>query len=167
MNNAVCVSMEFWCTTNDEFCIIMLRAYLKLCCTFSCSEDNNAIVGFTAHVDGSATYNTDDVIQFPAIKTNYGGYYNPDTSIFTCPYDGIYLFFSSLLGDGTNTWGHITRGSSWLVGMESKDESSSASNLVITECLRGEKMWVRQHENADDIDGHYPSTFSGYLLQLY
>ena len=124
-------------------------------------------MGFTAHVDGSATYNADDVIQFSIVKTNYGGYYNPQTSIFTCPYDGIYLFFSSLLGDGTNTWAHIMRESSFLLVMGSNAESSSASNLVITECLRGEKMWVRPLNNDDTIDGNAPSTFSGYLLQRY
>ena len=124
-------------------------------------------MGFTAHVDGSASYNADDVIQFSVVKTNYGGYYNPQTSIFTCPYDGIYLFFSSLLGDGTSTWGYIMRESSSLVVMGSNDESSSASNLVITECLMGERIWARQRYSADIIGGNAPSTFSGYLLQRY
>ena len=131
------------------------------------SEDNNEIAGFTARVSGSVAYNENDVIQFPAVYTSYGGYYNPDTSIFTCPYDGIYLFFSSLLGDGTNTWGQIMRESSYLVAMGSNAESSSASNMVITECLRGEKVWVRQRHDGDAIDGDAPSTFSGYLLQRY
>ena len=131
-------------------------------------EESNGIVGFTARHDGSVTYNPDDVIQFPVIMTSYGGYYNPDTSIFTCPYDGIYLFFSSLLGDGTNTWGHISREGTLLVTMGSNAESSSASNLAITECLRGRRVWVSQNPSyTDTIDGNQPSTFSGYLLQRY
>ena len=136
-------------------------------CIFFFSEDTYEIVAFAANVDGSATYNTNDIIQFSTVLTNYGGYYNPDTSIFTCPYDGIYLFFSSLVGDGTNTWADFMRNSNWLVCMRSYDESSSASNLVITECLKGEKIWMRQHQDADTIAGNIPSTFSGYLLQRY
>ena len=136
-------------------------------CIFFFSEDTYEIVAFAANVDGSATYNTNDIIQFSTVLTNYGGYYNPDTSIFTCPYDGIYLFFSSLLGDGTNTWAHIMRESSFLLVMGSNAESSSASNLVITECLRGEKIWIRQSHNGDTIGGTAPSAFSGCLLQRF
>ena len=56
-------------------------------------EDTNEIVGFTATHSSDVVYFTDDVIQFPNIATNYGDYYNAETSIFICPRDGMYAFF--------------------------------------------------------------------------
>ena len=131
------------------------------------AEDESKVVGFTARtVGGSSTYNTDDVIQFNTVVANYGGYYNNDSSIFICPYDGIYMFFCTILSSGTDTHAGITRNSDIedLVSLDSNSVSNSASNLVLTECLRGDKMWMRQVRDSKVVYGYLGTTFSGYLL---
>merc|ERR1712062_97132 len=37
-------------------------------------------------------YNLGDVVIFDGITTNIGSYYDPVSSVFTCPIDGIYVF---------------------------------------------------------------------------
>ena len=131
------------------------------------AEDESEVVGFTARtVGGSSTYNTDDVIQFNTVIANYGGYYNSETSIFICPDDGIYMFFCTILSGSTDTHAYITRNSDIedLVSLDSNSISNSASNFVLTECLRGDKMWMRQGLDAKIVYGYLGTTFSGYLL---
>ena len=131
------------------------------------ADDPDEMVSFTARHNGDETFNKDDVIQFATIVTNYGNYYNRETSIFICPHDGMYLFFSSLVGEGTDVLGHMALDTMDLVGMQSYSISNSASNLVFTECLRGTKVWVRQVNDGDVVGAYLGTSFSGYLLQRY
>ena len=131
---------------------------------FSHTEDVAEPVGFTARATETLTYNVDDVIQFPATISNFGGYYNPASGLFTCPYDGIYMFFSSIRSDDTDIICYIYKETSRLGQIFSLYSSATASNLVITDCSRGERVWVRQDGNNDVIMGTRASTFSGFLL---
>ena len=131
------------------------------------SEHPGEVVGFTARHSGDVTYNTDDVIQFPVIVTKYGNYYSSETSIFICPHDGMYLFFSTLLSTNTDLMAYITLDMTDLVSMRSYSISNSASSLAFTECLRGTKVWVRQGYDGDIVGGFLGTSFSGYLLQRY
>ena len=125
------------------------------------------MVSFTARPSGDVMYNTGDVIQFVHIVSSSGGYYNRETGIFICPYDGMYVFFSTLLSSETDLIAHITLDTAISVAMRSMSISNSASNLIFTECLRGTKVWVRQGSSVDTVSGNRGTSFSGYLLQRY
>ena len=170
--------------TSDSCCHfhgLLVTKWLNLilaCATCACTivdvhvyacilEDTNEIVGFTATHSSDVVYFTDDVIQFPNIVTNSGDYYNAETGIFICPRDGMYAFFSTILGAGTDTLAYITLDTTDLVAMRSHSISNSASNLVFTECLGGTKVWVRQAYDYHIVDGYRGTAFSGYLLQRY
>ena len=123
-------------------------------------------VGFSTYTSEILTYNEDDVIQFPVTMGNFGGYYNPASGLFTGPYDGIYMFFSNIQSSETNVHCHIYKENTRLVQMYSSDVATR-SNLVITECNRGVRVWVRQEGNNDNIAGSRSPTFSGFLLKRY
>ena len=55
--------------------------------------DEAGPVGFTAWANtgyGTA-YGIDEVVVFDQVISNFGGHYNPDTSSFVCPFDGVYM----------------------------------------------------------------------------
>ena len=56
-------------------------------------DDGTGPVGFTAYANSgnSKTYNYNDVIVFDDVISNFGGHYNPETSSFVCPADGVYM----------------------------------------------------------------------------
>ena len=125
------------------------------------------MVGFTACTSEEIIYNIDDVIQFPSIESNFGTYYNGQTGIFLCPYDGVYMFFCSVVGAGVWPGAKLMREVSNMIGMEADVSSTSASNTVISECLRGQRVWVRQRYDDEAVDCCDRSAFSGYLLHRY
>ena len=131
------------------------------------AEDPDELVAFTARHDETVEYNEDDVIKFPLVSTNSGNYYSSESSIFICPHDGMYVFFSTLLSSETDLFAHINLDTAVTVAMRSYSISNSASNLVFTECLRGTKVWVRQWYDGDVVSAGRGSSFSGYLLQRY
>ena len=123
-------------------------------------------VGFTAGTTEKLTYNVDDVIQFPATMSNFGAYYNPASGLFTCPYDGIYMFFGNIRSDHTNVFSGIYKEATHLGRLYSTDVASR-SNLAITGCARGERVWIRQDDNDDIVQNGLATTFSGLLLHRY
>ena len=123
-------------------------------------------VGFTAMTTDTLTYNEDDVIEFPLAMSNFGGYYNPASGLFTCPYDGIYMFFNSIRSDSSDVDCYMHRESSILLHMFSLRDASR-SNLVITRCNRGERVWARQQYDNYVIEGSHSTMFSGFLLYKY
>ena len=50
-------------------------------------------VGFSAYSTEGVRYEEYDTIVFDAVVTNYGGRYDSDTGIFTCPVKGDYVVF--------------------------------------------------------------------------
>ena len=50
-------------------------------------------VGFTAYMDHSVHLGIDQTVVFNHVLFNDGGAYNAQTGIFSCPVDGVYLFF--------------------------------------------------------------------------
>ena len=50
-------------------------------------------MGFTAwaNTGGSTVYDIYEVVVFDQVISNFGGHYNPDTSSFICPFNGVYM----------------------------------------------------------------------------
>lgn len=76
-----------------------LSDYMQL--FYDCSpDDETGPVAFTAwaNTGGSTPYNQFDIVVFDEVLTNFGGHYNPATSSFICPVDGVYHFSTNTLG---------------------------------------------------------------------
>ena len=56
------------------------------------------VVAFTAKSIASRV-----AVKYDHVVTNWGGAYQPSTSIFTAPYDGLYSISCTLMSDKSNT----------------------------------------------------------------
>ena len=131
------------------------------------AEDIDEPVGFTARISEDLTYNAGDVIQFPYTGVgNFGSYFNTQTGIFVCPYDGIYMFYTNIRSDSTGVNSRMLRDSVILTNMYSPNPATR-SNMAVTECLKGQKMWIENQVDDYDIVGGLTSTFSGFSLHRY
>ena len=135
-------------------------------------DHQTAPVGFTAYATVERQYDFGDLVIFDAISTNIGNYYNADTSIFTCPCNGLYMFSFSfnVYIDSSHMYADIMIASQNVAGAFGVNRYSSASALAVTECDVGQTVWVQCTADYSYMDGHniHPTShFSGVLLQAY
>ena len=73
--------------------------------------------------------------------TNYGGYYNTQTSSFICPVDGVYIFMLKINAYDASVHVNIIRNDiklsvSWAYALTAN--YNHGTNMVVTECLAGD-----------------------------
>ena len=106
---------------------------------------------------------------FDGIDSNIGNH-NTDTSIFTCPYNGLYFFNVNIVAqDGYQMTVKIVREFRYIFGALSYFHGySAASATTITECHVGESVWVRCVSEHDYMYAGYRTPhIIGALLQAY
>ena len=102
--------------------------------------------------------------------TNYGGYYNTQTSSFICPVDGVYVVALAINVNNGNMVvefmrNDVTLSAVW--GRTDAEPYTHATNLVVTKCLTGDVVWPRV-VSAGDIhssSNYCYTTFSGVLIK--
>ena len=100
-------------------------------------------VAFTAYATTTRSYSTGSIIDFPYAVTNIGSHYDTSSGIFTCPYDGLYLFTIHVMSDvNDDLEAEIVKESSLLTSAfvdDVYDDGSSprmhASQMALTECM--------------------------------
>ena len=131
-------------------------------------------LGFTAYADHVIQHlGVDQTIIFNNVLFNDGGAYNNASGIFTCPVNGVYLFFfevgniakkqivAKLVANNVNEVDAIA-------DTEYQPNEAQGSNMAILRLGQGTHVWVENYRWADqDVVGgqidHF-STFSGILL---
>ena len=133
--------------------------------------DEAGPVGFTAWANtGTETeYEANAIIVFDQVISNFGGHYNPDTSSFVCPFDGVYMVNISVMSYvGNQAVGDIMHNGRELVSTwadNHSDTSTQASNTVLVECQRGDVLWIRSGSSDTTLYGTgRRSTFSAFLM---
>ena len=125
-------------------------------------------MGFTAYPSQTRSFSVGQRVLFDTIATNYGNHYDRSTSIFTCPRNGLYVFYTSLLSDGGFFMhGTITKDSQhYVTARADKDRHESGSAMAVLRCETGESVWVEQPLDQDNrlYGGRY-SMFTGFLLK--
>ena len=118
-------------------------------------------------------YNGGDRIDYAVVLSNFGGWYNPKFSEFTCPVDGIYMFIAASFGPPgylacINIMVNGVRVVTSYADGRSSGDYGHATNMVVTECLQGQKVWLRADRDirAHDTTNNY-NTFSGLILHRY
>ena len=124
---------------------------------------------------GDRKYSASAKVKFPVVLTNVGGAYNASGSEFQCPVSGLYMFAVSLLSQkGKLAHAHmmvngVKKASAFSDGTNAPTWDHS-TNVVMTECQAGHKVWIKIHASEDtgylfDNKNNY-CTFSGVLLHL-
>ena len=78
--------------------------------------------------------------------TNYGGYYNTQTSSFICPVDGVYIFTLKINVYDDIVYVRIMRNDVHLTDSWAQTDNepySHATNMVVTVWLVGDVVWTR------------------------
>ena len=124
---------------------------------------------FTACPNVDISYNPGTIIQFGEALTNTGGFFNPDTGIFTCPVDGLYYFFITIYTDNdVDIMAAIYLDGNRMVDMySSQDGGNHGVTSLVTECNMFQGVWVECVDNSGTIRGNRFTSFSGFLLAEY
>ena len=137
-------------------------------------DDVTEAIGFTACGGMSRDYDVNQTVLFDRELTNYGGYYNTQTSSFICPFDAIYIFTLVINVHYSDAHVFIMRNSieltsSW--AWTDDEPYNHGTNMVVTECLMGDVVWPRVdaiggHHDVQSDSGRCVTAFSGVLIKM-
>ena len=141
---------------------------------FYITDDDHGPAGFSAYATAIEQYDYEEIVVFSGVISNIGNHYDPNTSKFTCPYNGLYLFSVNMNAYSINDMhAQIVRDDEYLLEAWAYGYNdvyySHASAFTIAECNVGQAVWVRAGNNADYMFGseQRSSHFSGALIYAY
>lgn len=136
----------------------------------------NSVVAFTAFATEFRDYNASDVILFDGIISNYGSHFNNNTSTFTCPYSGLYLFMLHVTNHTPKSiFAQIDINGVKVVSthcvehdLHEHEINRQCSNSIIIICEAGSEVKVTNKNNGCAMVGNSNrhSTFSGMLVRV-
>lgn len=111
------------------------------------------------------------VIIFPAVKTNIGNVYNPSNGIFRCPVAGLYFFsVTVVVMPGKFVELELVKNGARFGVIYARSDGvpfDSGTNTFVIDLDVGDDIWVKinegQHSTGDVIDSSF-STFTGYMI---
>ncbi|XP_052803185.1 complement C1q-like protein 2 [Mya arenaria] len=122
----------------------------------------------SAHPTGLAHH---DVIPFDMTKLNAGNAFDPSTHVFTCPFNGIYVFQSALMSEAHDmvqteiVIDGADEVSMYAAGSTNSHGFDQGFNALVNTCRKGQRVWVRNyHINGHGMYSMEYSSFSGFLL---
>ena len=109
---------------------------------------------------------------FNEILTNVGGHYNNATSSFICPWHGIYLVSVDVMGyDSDYIYLYLMRNDVNILIMlidGIPDARNHGSKTLVTECDRGDALWVRAGHTGALYTHPVPTTlFTAHMIHRY
>ena len=137
-------------------------------------DDQTGPVAFTAYANtGNPTaYIAGDVVVFDQGLSNAGGHYSTATSSFICPWHGLYLVSVNIQGyDSDQMYIYLMRNDVY-IGYFWLDDISGVYNrgstTIVTECDRGDILWVRTGDNGAIHTSWIPTTlFTVHMIHRY
>ena len=143
---------------------------------FTASHRVDSFVGFYAYADDGYQYPEGwDIIKFPNAFINFGGHYDPNESMFTCPVNGIYFFTFSLhtgrVSEGNRTSAYIVVDSLLFSHAFCQNNTPNAplytqcASSAVLYCGQGQVVYLVPMVSFSQMDGYgRASIFSGFLL---
>ena len=137
-------------------------------------DDQTGPVAFTAYANtGNTTlYSYGDIMVFNEVLANAGGHYSTATSSFICPWHGLYLLSVNTQGDYSEYLPIQLVRNNVYIGLIVIDDISGARNrgstTIVTECDRGDILWVRAAANGVIYTHKTPATlFTAHMIHRY
>ena len=108
-------------------------------------------VSFSVYKIGSQTASAGEIISFEGVRTNNGGHFDTEVSIYTCPLNGTYFFtfsmFAALRNDGemssasVTTYGEPVSGGH-CTNFNLEYSLTQCSNSVIMHCESIQQVYI-------------------------
>ena len=131
---------------------------------------NSGVVAFTATPGALRTYQPEEPVIFDYDFSNFGSAFEPQSSVFTCPVTGVYMFGVNLMSDdGTHAQVALFVDEGFIFNVLADDVSSNvfvgASNFAVTSCSQGQGVWVKTYSRENQkISASRYTTFFGVLI---
>ncbi|KAL4226003.1 hypothetical protein ACF0H5_013990 [Mactra antiquata] len=131
-------------------------------------------IAFTAYLDHTITHlGIDQAITYNTVLLNEGNAYSPHTGVFTCPMDGLYVFYFS-----TATWAVsqsvvklVIEGANVVDAIADTyhgSQEAQGANFAVLSLRAGQQVWVANYRWTDKTvsvkDVNRFATFSGFML---
>ncbi|XP_062597509.1 complement C1q-like protein 3 [Saccostrea cucullata] len=127
------------------------------------------VVAFTAKVSRDVTFGSHDIIKYDAVMTNLGKSYDPQTGIFTAPYDGLYSISCSLMAHYNNeVLLRVVKNGGKVSKLYSASKTyPQAGQTLLLLLNKGDKIWVQNDkpQSASLHDHGSYNVFSGFLIK--
>ena len=156
-----------------QILFIVILFFFFICCSIlELTNSKIAAVGFTAYSVENRGYNASDVIQFQAVLTDFNGDYVTENSTFIVPYDGVYMFTTSVQSQINETMPvdiMVNNNETLSAPARSDDVAMGHSTaIVFVYCTAGSAVYVQCRNDGDFLNGanNRNSAFSGYLLRI-
>ena len=109
---------------------------------------------------------------FNEVLTNAGGHYSIATSSFICPWHGLYLVSVNVQGYYSDYIPiDLMRNDvviAYILIDGISDVSNRGSTTIVTECDRGDILWVRASYDGEIYTWTYPTTlFTAHMIHRY
>ena len=135
--------------------------------TFSIILERLNEVAFTVSRSHQGSLMNSKVV-YDKVLVNVGNAYDPQTGLFTCPRDGVYVFTWSTMSHnpGENCLAYIYRNgvkSLMTHAYESSSHLETASNTEIYHLNQGDTVWI-QTTICEFFYGYPNTAFSGWKL---
>ena len=124
-------------------------------------------------MDAHRNYGEHETILFNEVLSNFGGGYDPVSSMFTCPVSGVYvisLTVASSIGEKrlqAQIYKEATLHTTALAD-DHADAVTTGSMTSVLSCEAGERIWVRSQNTDSQMNGSggccRRSSVSGFLL---
>ena len=138
-----------------------------------------AAIGFTATMEHGHYHPIDkSAIPFTIVITNFGNHYNPVTSQFRCPVEGMYFFSISLHSGPLDVDDYATTVADIVVNNQlvanafcgnlgTADVYMQCATSVIVNCPVDGLVWIRSRGRSSQFagDSEKLSNFAGFLIQ--
>ena len=127
-------------------------------------------IAFHAYHTSSAGYNTKVTVKFRGVTLNEGDHYDPNTGVFTCPADGIYVFTVSLYSNSRyySTVDLVHEGEAQARAYGSAGDADQGTVTAVLRCNHGDEVWVQTTPEQTIVTYSHESeklgVFSGFLL---
>ena len=127
-------------------------------------------MAFTAYADTYRYYSSSgDRVEFDGVKTNIGGHFDNSTT-FTCPVDGLYYFYFSIMEDSSgDIIGGLEMDNRNIVSVWAETYGDTgyphSSNSAVVRCTAGQRVYL-MCDSSGDVYSNFKkySTFSGFLF---
>ena len=126
-------------------------------------------MAFTASPTSRGTYQPEQPVIFDNVISNFGSAFDPQSSVFTCPVTGVYMFsvhLMGLAGSHAQVALFVDAGVVFQVISDNiRGAYNPASNVAFASCYQGQSVWIKTFLRSNQQIYEYSYTsFSAMLM---